>query len=180
MTKKKPEEELQKGDGQNEQQNEQAADPKDAKITELTDTLQRLQAEFENYKKRVEKEKEQFSKYSNHKLIAGLLPLLDSFELAIKNSNGADPEKFRKGVEMIYAQFFSMLESEGLRPIKARGEKFDPYRHEALMQAESDDEHVNIVLEEFHRGYMLRDAVLRTSKVKIGVKKQDTKQNTSS
>jgi molecular chaperone GrpE len=146
-------------------------DPKDAKIAELTDTLQRLQAEFENYKKRVEKEKEQFAKYCSHRLVSSLLPLLDSFELAIKNGNGLSPgghEKFRKGVEMIYAQFYSLLEAEGLRPIGALGKKFDPYRHEVLMQQETDESRDGIVLEEFQKGYMLNDMVLRHSKVKIG------------
>ena len=147
-------------------------DTKDTKIAELTDTLQRLQADFENYKKRNDKEKEMFAKYSNSKLIAGMLPLLDSFELAIKNSNGSDNEKFKKGIEMIYAQFFSLLEAEGLRPIKALGQKFDPYKHDVLMQAECDDAHDGIVLEEFQKGYMLNDIVLRHSKIKIGKKKE--------
>ncbi|MBM3230020.1 nucleotide exchange factor GrpE, partial [Candidatus Parvarchaeota archaeon] len=152
----------------------------ESKIAELTDTLQRLQADFENYKKRVDKEKEQFAKYSSQKLVLSMLPLLDSLELALKNSNSrdierihekTDTEKFRKGIELIYAQFHSILESAGLRPIDALGKKFDPYRHEALIQQNVEDAAKdNIVLEEFQKGYMLFDAVLRHSRVKIGKK----------
>lgn len=137
------------------------------KIDELTDTLKRLQAEFENYKKWNAKEKADFIKYSHADLIAKILPVLDSFEIALKNT--ADNDKFIEGIKIIYAQFHSMLEAEGLRPIKAAGEKFDPYRHEVLMKEESEkpDE---TVLEEFQKGYMLNDKVLRHSKVKISGK----------
>ncbi len=140
------------------------------KIAELTDTLKRLQAEFENYKKRADREKEIFSKNASIKLIEKMLPLLDSFELAIKNSNSSDFEKFKKGVEMIYSQFYSILQNEGLRPIEALGRQFDPYKHEVLMQEESDRD--NVVIEEFQKGYMLNENVLRHSKVKVGRKKE--------
>ena len=144
----------------------QKKDEKEEKIKELTESLQRLQAEFENYKKRIEKEKEEFIKYSKADLISKLLPILDSFELALKNT--ADKEKFIKGVELIFAQLHSLLESEGLRPIKAEG-KFDPYKHEVLMKQESDKEE-DILLEELQKGYMLNDKVLRHSKVKVSKK----------
>ena len=137
------------------------------KNDELTDTLKRLQAEFENFKKRIEKEKIEFVKYAHAGIIADMLPVLDSFELALKNT--ADREKLIEGIKMIYAQFYSMLESEGLRPIKAVGEKFDPYKHEVLMKEESDKPEETI-LEEFQKGYMLNDKVLRHSKVKISGK----------
>ncbi len=152
-----------KKDGQSEALNRQ--------IAELTDTLKRLQADFENYKKRVEKEKADFQRYAQAKLITNFLPLLDSFELALKNNNGSDHEKFAKGIELIYAQFYSMLESQGLKPIEASGRIFDPYKHEALMQAESSQD--DIILEELQRGYMLNDIIIRTSKVKVGKKRGD-------
>ncbi len=133
-------------------------------IQELTETLQRLQAEFENYRKRTEKEKCEFVKCSNAQLIEKLLPVLDSFELAIKNHT--DHEKFVKGVEMIYAQLFSALESEGLKPVECLGKKFDPYLHEALMHGSSEKEEGTIT-EEFQKGYMLNGNILRHSKVKI-------------
>lgn len=137
------------------------------KIKELTETLQRLQAEFENYKKRIDKEKGEFVKYSKHEVIAKILPILDSFELAIKNAK--NNPNFLKGVELIFSQLYSTLESEGLRPIEALGKKFDPYKHEVLMQEASDKEE-DVVLEELQKGYMLNDKVLRHSKVKVSKK----------
>src|SRR3989338_1419437 len=140
---------------------------KNKSIEELTYTLKRLQAEFENYKKRNEKEKIEFVKYSNAGLIAGLLPVLDSYELALKNIS--DKDKFIEGMKMIYAQFHSILEAEGLRPIKSTGEKFDAYKHEVLLKEESDKPE-GTLLEEFQKGYMLNDKVLRFSKVKVSGK----------
>ena len=140
---------------------------KDKTIEELTDTLKRLQAEFENYKKRVEREKVEFAKYAHAQLISEILPVIDSFELALKNTN--DKEKFADGVKMIYAQLFSMLEDQGLRPIQASGEKFDPYKHEVLMKEESEKPE-GTILEEFQKGYLLHDKVLRFSKVKVSGK----------
>ncbi len=140
---------------------------KSKSIEELTDTLKRLQAEFENYKKRNEKEKIEFVKYSNAGLIAGLLPVLDSYELALKNTS--DKDKFIEGMKMIYAQLHSILEVEGLRPIKSTGEKFDAYKHEVLLKEESDKPE-GTILEEFQKGYMLNEKVLRFSKVKVSGK----------
>lgn len=137
------------------------------KNEELTDTLKRLQAEFENYKKWNAKEKTEFVKYANADVIAQMLPVLDSFEIALKNTS--DKDKFIEGMKMIYAQFYSILEAEGLKQIKCVGEKFDPYRHEVLMKEESDKPEETI-LEEFQKGYMLNDKVLRHSKVKISGK----------
>lgn len=148
-------------------------DPKEEKIKELTETLQRLQAEFENYKKRIDKEKGEFVKYSKHEVIAKILPILDSFELAIKNAK--NNPNFLKGVELIFSQLYSTLESEGLRPIESLGKKFDPYKHEVLMQEASDKEE-DVVLEELQKGYMLNDKVLRHSKVKVS-KKDDKQKN---
>lgn len=153
-----------------EQPNEQDA----AQLNELTDTLKRVQAEFENYKKRCDKENAVIIKNSNAQLIKQLLPVLDSFELAIKNNteNGNNPEiaKFIKGLELIYAQFFDILESQGLRIIDTKNKKFDPYKHEVLLVQESDQEDDSI-LQEFQKGYMLNDGVLRHSKVMISRKR---------
>ena len=135
----------------------------DKKISELTETLQRLQAEFENYKKYVEKEKAEFVKYAKADLIEKLLPLLDSFELALKNS--AEKKELLKGVELIYSQFYSMLEKEGLKKIDVKG-KFDPHLHEVLLKEKSDKEE-DAILEELQKGYILNGKVLRFSKVKV-------------
>jgi len=143
---------------------------KETKINELIETLQRLQAEFENHKKRVDKEKCEFTKYAKHELLTKLLPILDSFELAIKNSkNNADD--ISQGIELIFSQLYSTLESEGVRKIEALGKKFDPYKHEVLLQEVSDKEE-GTVLEELQKGYMLNDKVLRHTKVKIAKQKE--------
>jgi len=142
-------------------------DEKEDKIKDLTETLQRLQAEFDNYRKRVEKEKCEFVKYSKAEIISKILPTLDSFELALKNKKG---ESFEKGVELIFSQLYQILEHEGLKPIEAAGRKFDPYLHDVLLKEKSDKEE-DIVLEELQKGYMLNDKVIRHSKVKVSEKK---------
>lgn len=136
---------------------------------ELLDTLKRLQAEFENYKKRQEKETLQIIKNANAELIKKILPVLDSFELAIKNTNGNTEEivKFKKGLEMIYAQLFSILKEQGLRTIESEGKIFDPYKHEVLMIKEDNTFEDDTIIEELQKGYMLNDIVLRHSKVMI-------------
>jgi len=140
-------------------------DDKDKKIADLTDTLKRLQAEFENYQKRTEKECCEFRKYANAKLVTKLLPVLDSFELALKNS--ATGEELKKGLELIHSQFFQILKDEGLRGIDALNKKFDPYNHEVLLTEERTDKDDEFVLEELQKGYALNNNVLRHSKVKI-------------
>lgn len=140
---------------------------KEAKIKELTELLQRLQADFENYKKRIEKEKCDLAGYTACRLVSQFLPILDSFELALKNDK--DHQKFVKGVELIYSQFYSLLEDLGLKPIEAADRKFDPYEHEVLLSEKSDKEE-DIVLEELQKGYRLGDVVIRHSKVKVSKK----------
>ncbi len=144
-------------------------DPKDQKIKELTETLQRLQAEFENYKKHIEKQNCDFKKYASASLIIHLLPILDSFELAFRNKE-TKKEEFLKGIELIYSQLYNILQAEGIKPIQALGKECDPYKHEVLLKEESDKDH--IVLEELQKGYMLNDKVIRHTKVKIGIKKE--------
>ena len=167
-TKDKKTEKTEESKKSDEKENlQEQLEEKTKKIEELTDTLKRLQAEFENFKKRIDKEKIEFVKYAHADVIASMLPVLDSFEIALKNTN--DKEKFIEGIKIIYAQVYSVLEAEGLKPIKATGEKFDPYKHEVLMKEESDKPD-DTVLEEFQKGYMLNDRVLRHSKVKVSGK----------
>ena len=145
-------------------------------LSDYMDSLQRLQAEFENYKKRVDREKSQFKQFAAAEVIKSFLPVLDSFELAVKSIAGNN-DKLVKGIEMIYGQFYSVLEAQGLRPIKAVGERLDPYKHEVLMQElVTDAKKDGIVAEEFQKGYMLHDIVLRYSKVKV-LKFADNKNN---
>ena len=136
-------------------------------IAELTETLQRTQAEFENYKKRVDKEKAEFVKYAKAELIRRLLSTIDTFEIALKSTK--DNEKFVKGMEMVYVQLISLLHSEGLKPIESLGKKFDPYLHEVMLKEKSDNDD-GVVLEELQKGYMLNDKVLRHSKVNVSEK----------
>lgn len=147
--------------------NEKEFNEKNQKLDELTDTLKRLQAEFENFKKRTEKEKAEFMEYANAGMISNLLPVIDTFEIAFKNTN--DKDKFIEGMKMVYAQLHTLLEAEGLKPIKALGEKFDPYKHEVLLKEQSEKPE-DTILEEFQKGYMLNDKVIRHSKVKISGK----------
>ena len=160
MTKEKPKK----------QEKNKETDDKEAKLKELTETLQRLQAEFENYKKRCEKENSEFIKYANADLIKKLLPILDDFELALKNCRAKDD--FYKGIELIYSHLIDALHSQGLKHIDCLGKKFDPYYHEALLTEESDKEE-NKILDEMQKGYMLNDKVIRHSKVKVAKKNKD-------
>jgi molecular chaperone GrpE len=145
---------------------EHKKDPKDAKIEELTNDLKRLQAEFENYKKRSEKECCQFREYSKADIIKKFLPIIDSFELALKNTKNHD--EFVKGIELIYSNFYSVLKEEGLEPISAKG-KLDPYLHEVLLSEQSDKEE-DTIIEELQKGYRFKDKVLRHTKVKVAKK----------
>jgi len=115
-------------------------------------------------KKRVDKEKQEFVKYSKAELIQKLLPTIDTFEIALKFTK--DNEKFVKGMDMVYAQLMSLLHSEGLKPIESLGKKFDPYLHEVMLKEKSDKDD-GIVLEELQKGYMIIDKVLRHSKIKV-------------
>jgi molecular chaperone GrpE len=139
------------------------------KVQELTNLLQRLQAEFENYKKRIDKEKLDHYKFANADLIITILPILDSFELALRNNN--EKTDFVKGVELIYSQFFEILEKQGLKQIDALNNKFDPHFHEVLLQQESDLE-PNTVIEVLQNGYTFNERLIRTVKVKLSKKKQ--------
>lgn len=145
-------------------------DSKDEKIAELTDMLQRLQADFENYKKMCEKNNEKNVKFAAFSLVKELLPILDSFELALKNTD--KKHEFAKGMELVYSQFFSTLENIGVKKINALGQKFDPYFHEVLLQDHNDEEEGTII-EELQAGYILHDAVVRHTKVKISKGKKD-------
>jgi molecular chaperone GrpE len=143
-------------------------DKHEDKLIELVDTLQHLQAEFENYKKRMEKDKELFMRYSNQQLIAQLLPILDSFDQAIKHKDNQG--ELVAGLELIQKQLTTLLSNYGLRRIDAVGQKFDPYKHECLIKEESDKE--GLVLEELCPGYQIGERIVRFSKVKVGAKKE--------
>ena len=138
---------------------------------ELTETLQRVQADFENYKKQVEKRAPEMEKMATKKVISELLPILDSFELALKNK---DCKEFADGIELVYSQFFSALEKQGLKTINTQGEKFDPFKHEALLKEESKEPE-DTIIDELQKGYTLNDEVIRFTKVKLSKGKQEVK-----
>ena len=138
---------------------------KDKEIDEYKERLLRLQADFENYRKHLEREKEEFTKNANESLIRDLLNVLDNIEIAIKEIKKKDKE-IAKGIELIYKDFLKILEKRGLKEIISVGKRFDPYYHEVMMQEFSDKEE-GIILEEFQKGYTLNGKVIRHSKVKI-------------
>ncbi len=136
----------------------------DAKIKDLVDSLQRQQADFENYRKRVEKEKEEFREYSKSETISRLLPIIDNFELALKHT--CSKENLIEGIKMIFSQMVSEIESMGAKKIEALGRMFDPYVHEAIM-ADYSSKPKDTIIEEFQAGYKIGCRIIRHSKVKI-------------
>jgi molecular chaperone GrpE len=135
---------------------------------EYLDTLRRVQAEFENYRKRVIKEQTALVDRATEGLVEQLLPVLDSFELALKNfdaAGGQDTESVRKGVELVYAELLGVLEKAGVSRVEAEGKPFDPNVHEAVMQEEGDGEPV--VTDVLRTGYTLKGRVLRPAMVKV-------------
>lgn len=132
----------------------------------LIDRLARLQAEFENARKRATREQQDFREYAVADAIKALLPILDSFERALQ-TGPAEKSEFRSGVELIHKQLQDALLKLGLRPIPAKGEPFDPHLHEAVEMVETTDAEDHQILEELQRGYKLKDRLLRPSMVKV-------------
>ncbi len=148
----------------------------DKAVTEYIDMVQRLQAEFENYKKRTEKEKQDAAVYGKASLLKELLGVVDSFELALKAMSTTNIADISKGIDMVYKHLLKLLEAEGVKPIEAVGVKLDPFRHEVLMQKESEHDE-GMIIEEMQRGYMFRDKVLRASKVAVSKKAAKEEKN---
>lgn len=143
-------------------------DKKDEKIEELTDRLTRQMAEFDNFRKRTEKEKSQMYEIGAKDIIDKILPVVDNFERglgAVKEEEKDDP--FVQGMEMVYKQLMTTLEGAGVKPIEAVGKEFDPEFHNAVMHVDDENFGENIVAEEFQKGYMYRDSVVRHSMVKV-------------
>lgn len=141
-----------------------------AQLDECKEQMLRHQADLENYKKRLIREKEEAVLYSNVKLIEDLLQFLDNMERAISASkNGGDVQALTEGVEMTQNQLLSTLDKNwGLKKIESVGHEFDPSKHEACMAVIDEKLEAETVLEEFQTGYMLHDRVIRPAKVKIG------------
>lgn len=143
-------------------------DKKDEKIEELTDRLTRQMAEFDNFRKRTEKEKSQMYEIGAKDVVEKILPVVDNFErglAAVPEDEKGNP--FAEGMEKIYKQLMTTLEGIGVKPIEAVGQEFDPDFHNAVMHVEDEELGENIVAEEFQKGYTYRDSVVRHSMVKV-------------
>jgi len=143
-----------------------------AKAQERWDRLLRQQAEFENIRKRLERERVEFQRYANEDIIADLLGVLDDLERSVEAAQNKQEnfEAFLKGIQMILAHLYELLKKRGVAPIEAKGRPFDPSRHEALLQTETSEHEDGTVLEELQKGYRINDRVLRTAKVRVAKK----------
>jgi len=143
-------------------------DPKDEKIAELTDRVLRQMAEFDNFRKRTEREKAAMYEVGAKSIVEKLLPVVDNFERGFSTVTEEDKDDaFVKGMEMVYKQLMTMLESMDVKPIEAVGKEFNPDLHNAVMHVEDEEAGENIVVEEFQKGYTYRDSVVRYSMVKV-------------
>ena len=145
---------------------EKKKDKRDEKIEELNDKVMRQMAEFENFRRRTEQEKAQMFGNGAKAIIEKVLPVVDNFERGLATvEEGADP--FSDGMLMIYKQLLTTLEEAGVKPIEAVGKEFNPDFHNAVMHVEDEEVGENIVVEEFQKGYMYNDSVVRHSMVKV-------------
>ena len=143
-------------------------DPRDEKIEELTDRVKRQMAEFENFRKRTEKEKSSMYEMGARDIIERILPVVDNFERGLASiPEEAKATPFADGMEKIYKQFQKTLEEAGVKAIEAMGQEFDPNFHNAVMHVDDESLGENVVAEELLKGYMYRDTVVRHSMVKV-------------
>lgn len=144
---------------------EKDLEDKNEEVTEYRSHIQRLQADFENFKKQSEKQKQEIIKFANENLIINILDSYEDLGRALEQSK--NEKELREGVELIYSKLKNALEKEGLEEIPTKGEKFDPFKHEALM-AEASEEHENgEIIDELMKGYSLKDKVIKYSKVRV-------------
>lgn len=139
-----------------------------AEKAELNESLLRRQADFENFRKRVDRDRSEFIQFATMDLVRDLLPMLDDFERALSVET-ADTE-YAKGVEMIYQRFFDTLKKMGLEPIETAGAIFDPNLHQAIDRVESEEVEDHAILQEYQRGYNFKGKLLRPSMVKVAVR----------
>lgn len=143
-------------------------DKRDEKIEELNDRLMRNLAEFENFRNRSEKEKSAMFEIGAKSVVEKILPVVDNLERGFDGLSEEEKETpFVKGIEAVYKQMMTALEEIGVTPIEALGQEFNPNLHNAVMHDEDDSEEINKVTEEFQKGYMYKDSVVRHSMVKV-------------
>ena len=138
---------------------------KDEEIIELKSHIQRLQADFDNFRKQGEKQKQDLIRYANEGLIVKFLDIYEDMERALENSS--NEEELREGLKLIYSKMKNTLEKEGVEEIPAVGEKFDPFKHEALLTVDSPNHENNEIVDELMKGYTLKDKVIKYSKVRV-------------
>lgn len=144
------------------------SDPKDAVIADLQDRVKRQMAEFDNFRKRTDKEKSAMFEMGASDVIKKLLPVVDNFERGFKSITDDEKETpFAKGMDMVYRQMIKMLEDLEVKPIEAVGLEFNPDLHNAVMHVEDESAGEGIIVEEFEKGYTYRDTVIRHSMVKV-------------
>jgi molecular chaperone GrpE len=139
-----------------------------AERDELKELLLRRQAEFDNFRKRSEREKSDFAQYAGMEIVRELLPVVDDFDRALKIETG-DAE-YARGVAMIYNRLYESLKKQGLEPIDTEGKTFDPYLHQAVERVETNDAEDNAIIGEFQRGYFFKGKLLRPAMVRVAVK----------
>lgn len=138
------------------------------KLEEAENRTLRLQADFDNFRRRARMDAEASEKYRGQSLISEILPAIDNFERALKVETENDQTRsLLQGMEMVYKSLLEALKKEGVQPIEAVGKEFDPHLHQAVMQAEDENYSPNTVIEEFQKGYMLKDRIIRPAMVKV-------------
>lgn len=144
---------------------EKQIEEKDQKIDDYYSQMQRLQADFENYKKRTEKNMSEHIKYANEGLILKIVDIYEDLERALQSAEEGD--NLKSGVELIYKNLKELLKKEGLSEIPTEGEKFDPYKHEAVMTEKHEDYESGVVTEALAKGYTLNDKIIKCAMVKV-------------
>ncbi|MBM3774333.1 MAG: nucleotide exchange factor GrpE [Acidobacteria bacterium] len=143
-----------------------------AERDELKDLLQRRQAEFENFRRRTERDRSEYLQFAAFELIRELVPILDDFERALRSQDAADAgdaSSYVRGIELIYQRLYETLKKMGLEPIESAGRKFDPHVHQAVDRAQTSEIEDQTILEEYQRGYNFRGKLLRPAMVKVAV-----------
>lgn len=153
---------------------------KEKELGDLHDKYLRLYAEFENYKKRIIKDQTEFLKYASENIIKELLPVIDNLERAIRHSRestgGEDTKKLIEGVELTLKQFIGVLNKFGVTEVTSVGEFFDPAKHQAVSQVESEDLDDNLIVKEFQKGYFYNNRILRPAMVSVAKKVKKEKE----
>lgn len=163
-----PQEMDEKADGEQLQASQEKITGLEAKLEEAENRSIRLQADLENLRRRSRLDLEASEKYKAQSLVMELLPVIDNFERALQlETDNEQAKSLQQGMEMVYRSMLDALKREGVEPIEAVGKEFDPHLHQAVMQGNDENFGTNIVLEEFQKGYILKDRVIRPSMVKV-------------